>query len=73
MSLPPSAGYPAPAAEPVVPSRVARRCSACSGPLEPQGPRPFRLAASATTPEGVVVLEMFWCPHCGKVELYSVR
>lgn len=58
--------------EPVTPSRLARRCSACTNPLEPLGPRHFRTTGPQAA-EGVLVLEMFWCSHCGKVEFYSIR
>ncbi len=58
--------------DPVTPSRLARRCSACTSPLEPLGPRHFRTGGPHSA-EGVLVLEMFWCGHCGKVEFYSVK
>jgi hypothetical protein len=41
--------------------------------LEPMGARPIRTAGSPGFPDGALVLEMFWCPHCGKVEFYSTR
>ncbi len=69
MSLP---AEPRGSHEPVVPSRLSRRCSACSSPLEALGPRPFRTGGPHAT-DGVLTLEMFWCGHCGKVEFYSVR
>jgi len=68
--MPPGTGAPP---EPVVPSRSARRCSACSMYLEPMGARPLRTFGGAGLPDGALVLEMFWCPHCGKVEFYSTR
>lgn len=69
MAFPP--GPPA-SHEPVTPSRLARRCSACTSPLEALGPRNFRVGGGPGG-EGALVLEMFWCGHCGKVEFYSVR
>jgi hypothetical protein len=68
--MPPAPSLPL---EPMVPSRSARRCSACSGPLEYQGVRPLRTAAGVGMSESALVLEMFWCPHCAKVEFYSSR
>ncbi|HUJ78374.1 MAG TPA: hypothetical protein VLX64_05130 [Thermoplasmata archaeon] len=65
-------GESASARDVLTPSRNARRCSACSTPLEAMGPRPIRTGAPGF-PEGVLALEMFWCSHCGKVEFYSVR
>jgi|GEM_PF-6739542 len=65
---------PAPGSQedPLLPSRLARRCSSCTSPLEALGPRPIRTGAPGY-PDGVLGLEMFWCAHCGKVEFYSVR
>ena len=69
VALPPG---PPSSHEPITPSRLARRCSSCTSPLEALGPRNFRTGDSEAG-EGVLVLEMFWCPHCGKVEFFSVR
>ncbi len=69
MTLPPA---PRAGREPLVPSRLSRRCSACTSPLEAHGPQALR-TGGGTTVEGTLVLEMFWCPHCGKVEFYSTR
>ena len=63
---------PAGSHDPITPSRLARRCSACSNPLEALGPRNFRTGGSDSG-EGELVLEMFWCGHCGKVEFYTIR
>ncbi|MCI4331598.1 MAG: hypothetical protein L3K19_07115 [Thermoplasmata archaeon] len=71
MSLP-----PAPRADDspaLTPSSQSRRCSGCSSPLSPMGPRPLRTAAGVGMPESVLLLEMFWCAHCGKVEFFSAR
>ncbi|MCI4320429.1 MAG: hypothetical protein L3K23_09945 [Thermoplasmata archaeon] len=60
---------------PETPSAPAsgRRCSSCTNPLVPLGPRPFRTAAVGELPEAVVTLELFFCSQCGKVEFYSTR
>ncbi|MCI4336413.1 MAG: hypothetical protein L3K17_04350 [Thermoplasmata archaeon] len=70
MSLPTTPRGPE---DPLIPSRDARRCSACSGYLQSQGARALQTAQGANTPPGVLVVEMYWCPHCGKIELYSIR
>lgn len=71
MSMPPPVrGTPD---DPLIPSQNARRCSACSGYLQPQGQRALETAAGMNVPKGVMIVEMFWCPHCGKIELYSAR
>jgi hypothetical protein len=70
MSMPPT---PRGAEDPLIPSRDARRCSACSGFLQTQGARALETAAGANVAKGVLVMEMFWCPHCGKIEFYSTR
>ena len=69
MTMPPA---PSPAPDPLTPSRLSRRCSACTSPLDALGTRALRTTGPAGE-EGVLLLEMFWCPHCGKVEFYSVR
>jgi len=36
-----------------------------------QGRHPFRTGGLPGQTENVILLEMQWCPHCGRVELFS--
>ena len=58
---------------PAVPSAESRTCSHCSGPLTTLGVKVLGTMPHAGHPAGVLVLETFWCPHCGKVEFYQPR
>ena len=73
MSMPPTPYLPTDRT-PVVESRVARNCGACSSPLHPLGRQAFKTGGPGTgVPDGALLLETFWCAHCGKVELYTTR
>jgi hypothetical protein len=52
---------------------VGRRCGACGSVLVAHGQPAFLTAGLAGGPDGALILEMFWCPGCGKVEFYSAR
>ena len=70
MSLPPPPRVSPP---PLVPSAESRRCSSCSSPLSTLGIKALDTAAGNGQPAGHLVLETFWCPHCGKVEFFTPR
>jgi hypothetical protein len=48
-----------------------RTCASCRTPLIYQGRHPFRTGGVPGAGENVILLEMRWCPHCGRVELFS--
>ncbi len=69
MTLPPAPRLMTEAAE--KPSATDRTCSNCHTPLVFQGRHPFRTGGLPGQTESVILLEMQWCPHCGRVELFS--
>ena len=69
MTLPPAPRLMNEAPRPVPSSE--RVCSSCRTPLVFQGRHPFRTGGLPGQTENVILLEMQWCPHCGRVELFS--
>ncbi|MFZ0830440.1 MAG: hypothetical protein WCB18_06830 [Thermoplasmata archaeon] len=68
MTLPPA---PRLMEEAVKPASSERNCSSCRSPLVFQGRHPFRTGGLPGQSENVILLEMQWCPHCGRVEFFS--
>lgn len=71
MTLPPQpeVAFPAPLSH----LPLGRRCSACGTVLTAHGQPAILTAGIAGGPDGALILEMFWCPGCGKIEFFSAR
>ena len=69
MTLPPAPRLVTEAVQP--PATPDRNCSSCRTPLVFQGRHPFRTGGLTGHTESVILLEMQWCPHCGRVEFFS--
>ncbi len=69
MTLPPAPRLMTEAVQPAASSD--RTCSSCRTPLVFQGRHPFRTGGLSGHTENVILLEMQWCPHCGRVEFFS--
>jgi hypothetical protein len=72
--MPPQPNVPGGPPDPVAPTGPEdRRCSGCGSPLTRLGPQPMRTGGVPGYPDAVLWLEAYWCPRCGKVELYTVQ
>jgi len=73
MTLPPQPHVPGGPPEHSPTPSGERRCSGCTTPLTRMGPQPFRTGGVTGYPDAVMWVDIYWCPGCGKVEMFTMQ
>ncbi len=69
VTLPPAPRVPEPGD--LVARRAVRRCAGCDGALTPLGRQRLRTAGGEGISDGALLVELAWCPACGRIEMFS--